>query len=93
MRESCGKKHDYLGMDLHFLVDRDIRTTMINYLKKFISKFPETIHRRVHTLAAEHLFTVWYDTVRNLLDKYRATAFDHDIVQLLFATPQNKKDI
>ena len=43
MKESCGKKHDYLGMDLYFLVDEEVRMTMMDCLKKIVCGFPETI--------------------------------------------------
>ena len=49
MKESRGKKHDYLGMDLDFLVDGEVRVNIMNYLKKIVSEFTETTQGRVAT--------------------------------------------
>ena len=51
MKESRGKKHDYLGMDLDLSFDGEVRVTMTDYLKKIVYDFPETIQGRVATPA------------------------------------------
>ena len=68
MKESRGKKQNYLGMDLEFSVDGKVRGTMMYYLKKILSGFPATIQGRLVTPAAEHLFIVRGDADRKLLE-------------------------
>ena len=93
MKEYYGSKYRYLGMDLEFSVDGEVRVKMIDYIKKIVSKFPETIQGRVATPAAYQLFTVREDTNRNVLDKYWATGFHHSVAQLLFTTTRVSKYI
>ena len=66
---------------------------MTGYLRKVVSDFPETIHRRVATPVVEHLFTVSYNTDRKLLEKERSAAFNHAVAQLIFSAPWVIKDI
>jgi hypothetical protein len=58
MRVSRGKKHDYLGMDLDYSVQGEVKVTMIDYLKRVITEFPEEITGTASSPAAERLFTV-----------------------------------
>ena len=58
MKESCGKKHYYLRMELDFSVDEEVRVTMMDYLKKILYDLPETIQGIVMTPAAEYPFTL-----------------------------------
>ena len=45
------------------------------------------------TSAAEHLFTVPTDAHMKILDKEQAMSFNHDVVQMIFAMNQTKKEI
>ena len=58
MKELCGKKHDYLVMDLDIFVDGELNATIADSLKNIISDFPETIQGIMATPEAEHLFTM-----------------------------------
>jgi hypothetical protein len=58
MQVSRGKKHDYLGMDLEYSNDGEVKITMINYLKGVLDDFPEAIVNTAATPAADHLFTI-----------------------------------
>ena len=69
MRDSHGKNHDYLSMELDLLVDGKVRVMMTDYPRKFVYGFYEIIHGRVKTPAAEHLFTERYKTDKKLLGK------------------------
>ena len=93
MKEYRGKKHDYLGMDLEFSVDREGRPKMMDYLKKITYDFPETIQGRLATPAEEHLLKVREDSNRKLLEGDRANTFHHSVAQLLFTIPCGRKDI
>ena len=56
-------------MELDFLVDGEVRVIITYYLLNFVSDFPETMQGRVAAPATYHLFTVTYNTNRNLLDE------------------------
>ena len=43
---SRGKVHDYLGMDLDYSGHRNVKISMIKYLKKIFVAFPEGIALR-----------------------------------------------
>ena len=58
MKESHKNNHDYLGMDLGFSLEGEVRVKMTDCLNKIVSDFPETIQVIVTTPAAEHQFTV-----------------------------------
>ncbi len=90
---SWGKKHDYLGMDLDFMNDREVRVSMIEYLKKVISDFLEQIIGMVASPAADHLFEIRREVDRVNLSEDRGMAFHHAVTQLLFATQLVRKDI
>ena len=51
MKESCGMKHTYLGMDLDLSLYGDVRVTMADYLKNIVSEFPDTIQLRLVTFS------------------------------------------
>ena len=66
---------------------------MTEYLRKFLSDFHETIQGRVTTPAADHLFTVRYNTYRKLPEKEQSAAFNHAVAQLILSNPWVRKDI
>ena len=80
-------------MDIDFSVDGEVRVTMMDYLNKVVSEFPDTIQGIVTTPAADHLFIVRRDTDRKLLEDDRATAFHISVSQLVFTNPCVSKDI
>ena len=55
---SQGKVHDYLGMDLDYTGHKNVKISMIQYLKKILVEFPEEITKTAETPAGEHLFKV-----------------------------------
>ena len=67
--------------------------TMIYYLKKIVSVFPNTIQGRVETPEADHLFKVMEDTDRKLLEEDWATEFHHSVRKIVFNTPCVSTDI
>jgi hypothetical protein len=93
MRVSRGKKHDYLGMDLDYSVQGEMKVTMIDYLKRVITEFPEEITRTASSPAAERLFTVRPNDESVPLEEKRAIAFHHCVAQLLLASARARKDI
>jgi hypothetical protein len=93
MRVSRGKKHDYLGMELDYLVPGEVRVTMVDYLKRVITKFPEVITGGATSPAAENLFTVRPEGECEPLEEKRAIVFHQCVAQLLFASARARKDI
>jgi hypothetical protein len=93
MRVSRGKKHEYLGMDLDYSVQGEVKVTMIDYLKRVITEFPEEITGTAYSPAAERLFTVRPNDESVPLEEKRAIAFHHCVAQLLFASARARKDI
>jgi hypothetical protein len=53
-----GKTQDYLGMDLDYSNEGEVKITMINYPKGVLDDFPEAIVSTAATPAADHLFTI-----------------------------------
>jgi hypothetical protein len=93
MRVSRGKKHDYLGMDLDYSNDGEVKITMINYLKGVLDDFPEAIVSTAATPAADHLFTIRPKNECKPLNESEAMEFHHSVAQLLFASARARKDI
>jgi hypothetical protein len=93
MRVSRGKKHAYLGMDLDYSNDEEVKITMINYLKGILENFPEAIVKRAATPAADHIFTIRPEGECKTLDEPEAVVFHHSVAQLMFASTRARKDI
>jgi hypothetical protein len=93
MRVSRGKEHDYLGMDLDYSVPGEVKVTMVYFLKRVITKFPEEITGTASSPAAERLFTVRPNGESVLLEEKRAIAFHHCVAHLLFASVRARKDM
>jgi hypothetical protein len=93
MRISRGNRHDYLGMDLDYSVPGEVPVTMVDYLKRVITEFPEVITGGAASPAAEKLFTVRPEEECKHLEEKRAIAFHHCVAQLIFASARARKDI
>jgi hypothetical protein len=93
MRVSRGKKQDYFGMDLDYSVPGEVKITMVDYLKRVITEFPEVISGGATIPAADRLFTVRSEDEIKPLEEKRAIAFHHCVAQLLFASARARKDI
>ena len=91
---SRGKVHDYLGMDLDYSGHRNVKVSMIKYLKKIFVAFPEEITTTADTPAAVHLFKVRSpEDGAKLLPEEQAQAFHHSVAQLLFMSMRARPDI
>ncbi len=53
-----GEVHDYLGMVMDYSAEGKVKVTMIDYIKRTISDFPEEIVSNKTTPAADWLFDV-----------------------------------
>jgi len=65
---TCGKKHDYLGMTLDYLIPGKVQILMADYIKTMLDKLPLDMQGVAATPAAAHLFEV-NSTDPVLLDK------------------------
>jgi hypothetical protein len=83
MRVYRGKKHDYLGIYLDYSVPGEVKVTMVDYLKRVITEFPEEITGTASSPAAERLVTIRPDGESVLLEEKRAIAFHHCVAQLI----------
>ena len=95
MQISRGKKHDYLGMNLHLSVKGQVTVTMLDYLKGLISDFEEVeiLTSTAASPSAKHLYTIREECDQKKLNDKRGMAFHHTVAQLLFAFPRARKDI
>jgi hypothetical protein len=76
---SRGRVHDYLGMTLDFTKKGEVKVTMIDYLKKVISDFPEEITGTAATPATTNLYDIRPDEERNVIGEEQARAFHHAV--------------
>jgi hypothetical protein len=72
MRVSRGRVQDYLGMTLDFTKKGEVKVTMIDYLKKVISDFPEEITGTAVNPATTNLYDVRADDERTTLGEEQA---------------------
>lgn len=93
LRITCGKKHEYLGMEFDYSVPGKVRVSMEKYTLGVISEFPEKIDKVALTPAGEHLFQVQNEKERERLPKEQAQAFHQTVAQLLFLTARPRRDI
>ena len=79
-----GETHDYLGMDLDFSTKGVAKISMIKYLRKVISDFPEEIKGTSVPPYTENLFKVRDPGEECVLPQEQARDFHHAVAQLLF---------
>ena len=80
-----GIYHSYMGMDLDYSNSVRVKISMIKYVKKIISFFPEAevIKSKSESPAAEHLFqTRDGDPTQKFLPEEQAQYFHHTVAQL-----------
>ena len=86
-----GKVHTYLGMDLDFSVDGEVRLTMVPYLQEILDEFPDDWGKPVSTPAANHLFDEQEDSV--LLDEEKSKTYHHVVAKMLWAALRARPDL
>ena len=93
MKVSCGKLHDYLGMQLDFSMQGQVSVTMNSYIQAMLDKLykHDPTKTTAKTLVMEHLFQV-YDKASPLSEK-GATVFHTFLAKALFLTKQACPDI
>jgi hypothetical protein len=79
------KIHDYLGMQLDFSTPREVKVTMIPYVKEIVTLFEQydNSKKTVKTPDSEHLFKMCED-VKVLLEKQVAILYTF-VAKNLFA--------
>ena len=93
VKESRGKTHDYLGMDLDFGTVGEVKVKMINYVKDMLESFPfaKQIQKAVTSPAADNLFRI--DENASKIEKERAEMFHTMIAKGLFVCKRARPDI
>jgi hypothetical protein len=82
---SCGRVHDYLGMEMDFGTDPGTMIiSMIKYLQKIIEEFPEALRGTKSSPARDNLFEIREEGDRKLLPEEQARPFHRTVAQLLF---------
>jgi len=82
MKESHGKIHDYLGMNLDFTVKGKVSITMFDYIKNMLNELPIDMAEVAVMPVATHLFEVSDSGVK--LKASEAELFHHNVAKLLF---------
>ena len=91
VRVSCGKIHQYLGMELTYCENGTVKVGMTDYIKNMVDEFQEEIKGTAATPAQEHLFSV--DESDKKLDKDHSAWFHTAVANGLFACKRARPDI
>ena len=51
IKDQRGKKREYLGMDFDFITKKEVKITMVYYIKKLIKDFHSSSKRAIYCLA------------------------------------------
>ena len=80
-----GKIHDYLGMQLDFSMPREVKVTMIPYVKEIVTLFEQydNSKKTAKTPASEHLFKMHEDV--KVLPEKQVAIFHTFVAKNLFA--------
>ena len=89
---SCGKIHDYLGMNLDFRVKGEVRIDMEHYIDMMLQDVPEDMEGVLDTPAAAHLFKVNSEDPKLLGDEQKKI-FVHLVMQGLYLSQRGYLDI
>ena len=93
VKESRGKIHDYLGMDLDFSTKGEVQIKMQRYVEEMLGNFshPNDIRKEVTSPASENLFRI--DESSKLLESDRAQSFHTTVAKGLFLCKRARPDI
>ena len=93
VKESRGKVHDYLGMDLDFSEKGAVKIKMKRYVEEMVSKFPfpDEIKKAVASPASDFLFRVNEEGKK--IDEERAQTFHNVVAKGLFLCKRARPDI
>ena len=92
VKASCGKQHDYLGMEMDFLQPGSVRVKMERYVREMVATFPDQseVQKEVVSPAADNLFQVREE---KLLESERADVFHTIVAKGLFVAKRARPDI
>ena len=89
---SCGKVHNYWGMNLDFHVEGEVRIDMEHYINMMLHDAPEDMEGVSNTPAAAHLFKKNSEDPK-LLDDKKKRIFVHLVMQGLYLSQRGHLDI
>jgi hypothetical protein len=90
---SCGKKHQYLGMNLDYTTAGQVKITMINYAEEVLTAFGKADPKANGTKtseAPEDLFNINQDSPK--LDPSLAATFHTLVTKILYCTKCARPD-
>ena len=76
--------HNYLGVDLDFLIDGKVQLFIIHFLNDIISDFPECLGTKSASPDADHMLKLQYEEEAQPLTDKQAVEFHHVVVHMLF---------
>jgi Reverse transcriptase (RNA-dependent DNA polymerase) len=91
MTVTRGDSHVYVGMNIHFPGNGEVKVTMNEYIKECVEDFPEDCTGTVRSPAAEHLFQV--DEACPKIDETRRKLLHSITAKLLFVANCARPDI
>eukprot|EP00980_Cylindrotheca_fusiformis_P011531 scaffold2712_cov143-Cylindrotheca_fusiformis.AAC.5 len=80
MTVTRGNKHTYIGMDIEFPGNGEVKILMMDYIREAIEAFPEDCTRRAVTPATNSLFKINPDATKLPEEKRELLQFDSKIV-------------
>ena len=92
VKVQCGKKLQYLGMDLDYATPDEVKISIMFYVESIIKNIPEEIMGNVTTPTAEHLFEVQEEKSYATLPEQQAIYFHHNVAKLLFICNHARHD-
>ena len=87
---SHGKVHDYLGMNLDFRTEGEVRVDMEHYIDMMLHDAPEDMNGVSNTPAAAHLFKT-NSVDPKLLDDKKKKLFVHLVMQGLYLSQHGRR--
>ena len=91
MTVTHGNSHTYVGMDIHFKVNREVTVNMSDYLIECIADFVEDCSKVVATPAGNHIFESNPDFPK--LTEAKRKKLHSIVAKLLFVAMRARPDI
>ena len=91
MTVTHGNKHTYVGMDIYFPGNREVKISMIDYLKECIIALGEDCSAAANTPAGSRIFDS--DPDGTLLNENKRKTLHSIVAKLLFVAMRSRPDI
>jgi hypothetical protein len=89
---TCGRVHDYLGIQIDFTKKGKVIMTMFDYIDELLKECPEDLMKGVSsTGASSHLYNI--NDSAEKLDRETAILFHHLTAKLLYLSKRTRPDL